>query len=214
MRMTLYGQSYKGVFTYLTESIPASETVLTLDQQLYCKAKELQWANAETCQKLVVRLGSFHIALNFMKVIGQHFADSGLVDVWIESTVYGDNTAQNNMAAKSYNRTVRAHKLTYEALWRILWDKFVKWAEDSSVDINPDIMGAAKSVANEMSGKSSADAVHDQVNKLEEIFADTDMSGMLKEFEKDRSPSFTYWRQYMELVSLLLQFIRAERTAN
>ena len=111
----------------------------------------MQWANAETCQKLVVRLGSFYIALNFMKVICQHYADSGLVDVWIKSTVYGDNTAQNNMAAKSYNRTVRAHELTYEALWRILWDKFVKWAEDSSVDINPDIMEAAKNVANEMS---------------------------------------------------------------
>ena len=151
-----------------------------------------------------MRLGSFQIALNFMKVIGQHFADSGLVDVWIESTVYVDNTGQNNMAAKSYNRTVRAHKLTYEALWRILWDKFVKWAEDSSVDINPDIMEAAKSMANEMSDKSSADAVRDQVNKLEEILADTDMSGMLKEFEKDRSPSFTY----------LLQFIRVERMAN
>ena len=119
------------------------------------------------------------------------------------------------MAAKSYNRTVRAHKLTYEALWRILWDKFVNWAEDSSVDINPDIMEATpKRDANEMSDKSSADAVRDQVNKLEEILVDTDMSGMLKEFEKDRSPSFTYWRQYMELVSLLLQFIRAERTAN
>ena len=96
-------------------------------------------------------------------------------------------TAQNNMAAKSYNRTVRAHKLTYEALWRILRDKFVKWAEDSSVDINPDIMETAKSVANETSDKSSADAVRDQVNKLEEILADTDMSGMLKELKKTDS---------------------------
>ena len=109
------------------------------------------------------------------------------------------------MVAKSYNRTVRAHKLMYEALWRILWDKFVNWAEDSSVDINPDIMEAAKSVANEMRDKSSADAVRDEVNEHEEILADTDMSGMLKEFEKDSSPSFTYmyWRQCMELVSLL-----------
>ena len=68
-------------------------------------------------------------------------------------------------------------------------------------------MEAAKSVANEMSDKSSANTVHDQVNKLEEILADTDMSGLLKEYEKGRS-------QYMELVSLLLQFIRVESTAN
>ena len=57
---------------HISDSLNSGQsTVLTSDQQLYCKGKELQWANAESCKKLVVRLGSFHIALNFMKVIGQ-----------------------------------------------------------------------------------------------------------------------------------------------
>ena len=77
------------------------------------------------------------------------------------------------MAAKSYNRIVRAHKRTYEALWRLFGGKFVKWAEDSSVDINPDIIEAAKSITNEMSDKSSVYAVRDQINKIVEILAGT-----------------------------------------
>ena len=50
---------------------PGQSTVITFDQQLYCKAKELQ----------------------FMQAIGQHFTDSGLPEVWIESAVFGENTA-------------------------------------------------------------------------------------------------------------------------
>ena len=47
-----------------------------------------------------------------MKAIGQHYADSGLQSVWTESSMFGDNTFSNSMSAKSYNRTIRAHKLT------------------------------------------------------------------------------------------------------
>ena len=51
---------------------PGQSTVITLDQQLYCKAKELQWANPEQCKTIFLRLGGFHIANNFMGVIGKH----------------------------------------------------------------------------------------------------------------------------------------------
>ena len=140
----------------------------------------------------------FHTALNFMKVIGQHFANSGQLTIELKS--HGDNnTAHNNMAAKSYNRIVRAHKRTYEALWRLFGGKFVKWAEDSSVDINPDIIEAAKSITNEMSDKSSVYAVRDQINKNVEILA-----GTVDRIGNREIPLFTYWRQYMKLVSLLL----------
>jgi hypothetical protein len=33
----------------------------------------------------------------YLKVIGKHFKDSGLEDVWVESSVYGETTANNNM---------------------------------------------------------------------------------------------------------------------
>ena len=57
--------------------------------------------------------------------------------------------------------------------------------------MNPDIMEAVKSFANQMCDKSSA--VRDQVNKLEVSIADNFMSGLMKEFEKDRTPSGTCW---------------------
>ena len=41
-----------------------------------------------------------------MKVIGKHFKDSALEDVWIESSTSGENMAHNNLDGKSYNRAV------------------------------------------------------------------------------------------------------------
>ena len=113
---------------------PGQSTVLTLDQQLYSKAKELQWSRPDDCKSLLVRLGSFHTALNFMRVIGQHFTDSGLLEVWTESGVYGENTANNIIAGKSYNKAIRAHKLTYEAVWRIYHKLFQEWLQEKEVD--------------------------------------------------------------------------------
>ena len=40
---------------------PGQSGVVTFDEQLYSKAKELQWGNPEFCGKIFVRLGSFHI---------------------------------------------------------------------------------------------------------------------------------------------------------
>ena len=34
------------------------------------------------------------------------------------------------MSTKSYNRTIRAHKLTLDAPWPILWRRFLGWAKD------------------------------------------------------------------------------------
>ena len=81
---------------------PGQSTVLSFDEQLYCKAKELQWKNPEICKQLVLRLGGFHIFLNYLKVIGKHWKNTGLEHVWVESSVYGENTANNSMDGKSY----------------------------------------------------------------------------------------------------------------
>ena len=75
----------------------AQATVLTFDEQLYAKVNDLQWENPGTCRSLFVRLGDFHIAKNFMKAIRQHYADSGLEEIWSESSIYGENTAHNNI---------------------------------------------------------------------------------------------------------------------
>ena len=69
--------------------------------------------------------GGFHIGLNFL--IGQHFEDSGLKDVWVDTSLFNEFTAAKLIEGKFWNRSVRAHKLTYDAVWRCLWFVFIDW---------------------------------------------------------------------------------------
>lgn len=55
-----------------------------------------------------------------MGAVGRHTLGSGLTDAWIESGIYSDVTVESIIKGTHYNRGVRAHKVTYEALWTIL----------------------------------------------------------------------------------------------
>ena len=77
-------------------------------------------------------MGDLHILFNFLKVIGQHFDNAGLDDVWIESGLYVQKSTQAMLEGKAYYRAVRGHFLAYEALFRLKWNKFKEWLQDKS----------------------------------------------------------------------------------
>ena len=51
---------------------------------------ELQWDNGAACSILLIKLDSFHIAVNAMRVIGQHMCKSGLQEVLSEAMSSGN----------------------------------------------------------------------------------------------------------------------------
>ena len=130
----------------ITEKLGQDFCVLTLDEQLYSKAKLLQWFKKEECEKMILMLGGFHTQMNFAKIIGKHMADSGLKEIWTDSSLFGENTAGRILQGKGWNRVIRAHKLTLEALWRILWPQFKDWLADNGKTIDPRIVECAKNM--------------------------------------------------------------------
>jgi hypothetical protein len=55
--------------------------------------------------------------------IGQHFADSGLKDRWVESGLFTKVTCDNILSGKLWNRGMRVHKITMKAFSRVLaWE--------------------------------------------------------------------------------------------
>ena len=112
----------------ITKALGQEYAIITFDEQLYSKAKQLQWFKPEQCRNVIIMLGGFHTQMNFAKVIGQHMMDSGLKDIWIDSGVFGVNTADRILQGNGWNCIICAHKLTVDALWRILWPTFEAWA--------------------------------------------------------------------------------------
>ncbi|KAL9983228.1 hypothetical protein ACROYT_G005368 [Oculina patagonica] len=85
-------------------SLEQKHSVITFDLAIYSKAKEIQWRMHEEFTNTILRLGDFHVALNYLVVIGKMFDESGLYDIMVESGIYGSNAASVLLQGKSYNR--------------------------------------------------------------------------------------------------------------
>ncbi|CAB4005387.1 Hypothetical predicted protein [Paramuricea clavata] len=192
------------------------DSVVTFDLALYAKAKQLQMKYPEEFQSTVIRMGGFHIALNYLSLLGKKYAQSGLEDMLIESGVYAAGTTSVIMLGKSYKRGIRARKLTMEALFRLLWQAFVEWLEREEVGIENGpkqlILCRSKECRNTV--------------KQEDFFADnwSAFQGCIEPLmllfdtfkleSRKKSKVFNFWEDYINMVLLLFQFVKAERTGN
>ena len=93
--------------------------------------------------------------------------------------------------------------MSYDALWRILWPKFVEWAEHESTGINitDKVNNVIESFEN-VSDNLMPDTVQDLVTVWNE------KQDYIKQFDQlnQSYPTFCLWRKYryMELVEILL----------
>ena len=109
--------------------------VLTFDEALYSKAKEVQWRMPDKFKNLVLRLGGFHTIMVFLAAIGKRFRDSGLEDALIDCGVYAGNTVEQIFRGKHYNCGVRTHKMAMGALARLCWLALCDWYTENSSTI-------------------------------------------------------------------------------
>jgi hypothetical protein len=167
-------------------------TVLTVDQALFCKLMELKWSVEEYRDKLIPRLGGLHTAMNFLKAIGDHMAGSGLAEVWLESGLLGEGAVQLVMSGKAYNKAMRAHKLTLQALWRILLPAFLSLVEESDKDFHDEMVAMA------------ADDEPESIPELITGLKSERFHKLLKDFVESKSNdvNFVFWWSYMDMVSI------------
>lgn len=186
-------------------------TVITMDEGLYNKAKILQWGKTQVLKDVIIVLGGFHTQMTFSKVIGKYLQLSGMAEMWAESEVFGETTAGNILKGKLWNRVIRAHKLSYEALWRVLWPILTKWAKDKDDNECNTLVNLSETLATKFTTANNNDALVDALTSSELVNEVGQAARIIKAFDAAHydNPSFCYWRQYMKLVSILLRFKRA-----
>ena len=180
------------------------------------KAKQIQLKFPEEFKNTVIRMGGFHIALNYLSLLGKKYASSGLEDLLIESGVYAAGTTSVLMLGKSYNRGIRAHKLSMEALFRLFWQAFLQWLENQTAEVTTQdkqnlkakIQECQRCFKENVSIRQSCEAV---VNDMDAV---TSLLTVFKSERKAKSKLFSFWEEYIAMVMILLQFIKAECTGN
>ena len=176
------------------------------------------WKYPDEFPDTLIRLGGFHIALNFLAVLGKRYQSSGIEDVLIESGTSRPGIVMSLMKGKSYNMGVRAHKLTMEALFRLLWQAFLyrlnaesqqplkanveeKWIFDSMKSFN-------------LALKRKENVPQRAESMTRELKTMMELSDSFQRAESAQSPIFSFWEEYIRMVIMLLQFVKAERTGN
>ena len=64
---------------------------------------------------------------------------SGLSEIWLKSGILGPGPVELAMSGKAYNKAMRAHKLTLQALWRLLMPSLLAFVAEVDSEVHDEI---------------------------------------------------------------------------
>lgn len=180
-----------------------SSCVVTFDQPLYAKALDIVLA-AEKDSPLscvVLRLGSFHLLMLFMRAVGTIMGGSGLEELW--ETVYAKNMVTQMMTGHAYARAIRAHFLTQLSLAALILQNTKETSDlgDGLKQVHTDFLSGKNSVDDVLSSKFIAEATTLFDEKLKSLISSGHRTAKL-------------WAQYFGMVNIMRLFVRAERSGD
>jgi hypothetical protein len=117
----------------------------------------------------------------------------------VESELLGLIAAEQVLSGKHYNRGMRAHNITSQAVWGLLLPPLLEFLKDSDREIYDEIIAIKTDhVSIELVGEMlQTDAVRQKIAEFKAT--------------SNRDPSLVFWMSCLDMVSTLLMFTRAER---
>ena len=148
-------------------------------------------------------MGGFHLLMMLLGIIGTRFGDAGLRELAVQSEVVAEGSIDKVLIGKQYNRAVHLHKLTYEALMRLLLKEF-----EFSIELaTPLDLEQLKLDPNQK-----------EINKV--LRSDTflewekQFNAYVHDVKKSGTDLTRFWLTYIDLCELLFNLIYATRTGS
>ena len=165
---------------------------VTFDQQLYIKAFEIVSSKR---MNIFVRLGGFHQLMSFLGSIGNLMEGSSLKNAL--ETVYAPVTVGHMFTGKAYSYALRGHLLCRAAIQSLLIEEF--W-----VNLSPgDKEELERYYESEDPDKFEGEELAQKLKGWVEV--------KHKELSK-LSRTAALWSSYVKYISIVQDFVRAERT--
>ena len=108
----------------IVEALHLEAIVCVFNQAIYSKACEIKWREPEKFKCCMLMMGIFHLLMVDMSILNNRFANVGLRDTLVQSSIIAESSVAASLCGKSYNRGVRLYKVFYEALNRLLLSRF------------------------------------------------------------------------------------------
>ena len=197
------------------DELKMKDVVVVFDQAIYAKAVEIMWKNRDLFADIVPRFfglsGAFHTISCLQSDIGKQFSPAGLRDVIIKSGVIEEGPVDEILTRKAYNRTMRFQKLMYEACMQLIWRGCMDWFEEENFPEYQELDTLSSNINNlsdnDLDSKSFNEILeNDVLNAVHEHFQQC-----LNKLRSGNGTMSTYWMSYVDLDSLMLNFIRVSR---
>ncbi len=204
----------------VAKQLQQEDIVVVFDQAIYAKAQEILWKsqaeNPHLFRNIVVRLGAFHTVGVMLAVLGKRFGDAGLHDLLVEAEVVATGSVDAVLGGKHYNRAMRAHKIAAESLQRMRWLEFESWLLAGEAVELPEL-DALQQCLRLIRSKPCEDVVDTYVNQLVRLPSFLALQELYGEFCQSTAsiyPMSKFWGSYIDMVDLLLRFVRATKEGN
>ena len=194
----------------IKDRLKLKAVVCVFDQAFYAKAAEIFWRHRDMFGNLVIMLGGFHLLMMLLGVMGIRFGDAGLREIAIQSEAVTEGSTEKVLEGKNYNRAVRLHKIVYEALSRMLLDKFDASLPENVINVseqkNTVIENLKLNLSQEEYQKVVASPEFKKWNEL--------LMAHISDIRNKGSDLEKFWLTYLDLCELLLNFVFATRSGN
>ena len=160
----------------------------------------------------VVMLGIFHLLMMYLGIIGKRFKDAGLKDVLVQSEIVAEGSIERALSGKMYNRAVRCYKLMYEALMRLLVDRFhseMEGNEEKMCAQNESLLKIEELRQSLNQEKFEKIRDSDELRKYQNMLMDFRIK-----IESNGGDLCKFWLSFIDMVNLLLFTLYATRSGN
>lgn len=149
--------------------------------------------------RVIIRLGGFHLLKSFLGAIGNIMAGSGLEECL--STVYAKNTVEQMNAGNAIARAVRGHFLVQLAIFTLLFETMP----------NPQMQRSLRELSNQLMTQQISPEEIQQSPCIRQ-----GLESIQEELAKASTANRTskLWAQYLEMISLIRMLLRAERSGD
>ena len=124
----------------------------------------------------------------------------------IESEVVAQGSINGVLNSHHYNRSLRTHKYVYKSLQRLRFQAFMETLPEEDAKEYTNIIHPVKLsfTSENLESMCTSDDFLNLTSKYE---------GFIEEMKK-ANPTFTFWSSYIEMVQILLLFVRATRESD
>ena len=103
-------------FMATSKAVGCDDTVVTEDLFFYQLAQRVKSKYPDDFKNVILRMGGFHLLLNYLKAAGKIMDSSGLKDIIVQAKLLLPGTCGKLFQRKGYYQAINTYCILYEVL--------------------------------------------------------------------------------------------------